>query len=65
LAEKSEQKDKDVVVSSKSVKGDAYPEGTHPARPPSEVTHSPDRFVYRDNPDKPDPSSIAQVVEEK
>lgn len=43
--------------------GDAYPEGTHPARPASEVTHSAARITYRDNPDKPDPSSVAQLAD--
>jgi hypothetical protein len=40
-----------------------FPEGTHPARPVSEVTHNAGRLKYRDNPDKPDESSIAQVVD--
>lgn len=40
--------------------GPAYPEGTHPARPASETFHGQPRD-YRDNPDKPDPTSIAQV----
>jgi hypothetical protein len=39
------------------------PEGTHPARPASEVTHSASRIKYRDNPDKPDPSTVAQIAE--
>lgn len=39
-----------------------YPEGTHPARPASEVSHSADRIKYKDNPDKPDPSTIAQIA---
>lgn len=43
--------------------GDAYPEGTHPARPVSEVTTSADRITYADNPDKPDPSSVAQIAQ--
>jgi hypothetical protein len=42
-----------------------YPEGTHPPHPIEDTAHSPDRFVYKDNPDKPDPSSVAQIVEEK
>lgn len=41
----------------------AYPEGTHPARSPGETHHSAERLVYKDNPDKPDPSSVAQIVE--
>jgi hypothetical protein len=40
--------------------GPAYPEGTHPARPVSETYHGQPR-EYRDNPDKPDPTSIAQI----
>ena len=40
-----------------------YPEGTHPLRPVSETTFAADRITYRDNPDKPDPSSIAQVAD--
>lgn len=43
--------------------GDPYPEGTHPARPVSEVTHSADKINYRENEDKPDASSIAQVAD--
>jgi hypothetical protein len=43
--------------------GDPYPEGTHPARPPSEVTHSADKIKYRDMDDKPDASSIAQLAD--
>jgi hypothetical protein len=41
--------------------GPEYPEGTHPARPASEVTHSASNWEYKDNPDKPDATSIAQV----
>jgi hypothetical protein len=39
-----------------------FPEGTHPARPASEVTDSATNLAYRDLPDerKPDPSTIAQ-----
>lgn len=40
-----------------------FPEGVHPARPASEVTHSSARLKYKDNPEKPDESSIAQVVD--
>jgi hypothetical protein len=43
--------------------GPEYPEGTHPARSPGDVTHSADRITYTDNPDKPDPSSVAQLAE--
>lgn len=52
---------KDPTVTS-DLAGDAYPEGTHPARPVSEVTHSAENAVYRDLPDdrKPDATSIAQ-----
>jgi len=54
----------DPVVSSDSVEAaPAYPEGTHPARSPEEVTHSASRITYRDNPDKPDASSVAQLAE--
>lgn len=51
---------KDPTVTS-DVGGDAYPEGTHPARPVSETTFAAEKREYKDNPDKPDPSSIAQV----
>lgn len=44
------------------VGGDGFPEGTHPARPPAETSYSPERFSYKDNPDKPDSTSVAQVV---
>jgi hypothetical protein len=52
----------DPTVTSKMT-GPDWPEGTHPARSPSEVTHSADRIKYSDNPDKPDKSSVAQVAE--
>lgn len=55
-------KKKDPTITSDSVVG-GYPEGTHPARSASEVTHSADRIKYSDNPDKPDPSSVAQIAE--
>ena len=58
----AERKAKDPTVTSEAT-GPAYPEGTHPARPASEVTHSADRIKYRDNPDKPDSTSIAQVAD--
>lgn len=54
------QKKSDPTVTSATT-GDAYPEGTHPARPASEVEHAADRRTYKDNPDKPDPTTIAQV----
>lgn len=41
--------------------GDAYPEGTHPARAASEVTSSAENLKYKDNPAKPDASSVAQL----
>lgn len=62
MADKSKSETNDPTVTSETV-GDAYPEGTHPARPASEVTHSADRLKFRDNPDKPDATSIAQVVD--
>jgi hypothetical protein len=52
----------DPTVSSESPAAD-YPDGTHPAKSPTEVTHSADRIKYSDAPDKPDPSTIAQVAE--
>ena len=54
---------KDPTISTSSVDKTAYPEGTHPALPPSEVTFSPDRFDYRDATadEKPDPSTVMQV----
>lgn len=55
------KKDDPTVTSEQA--GSAFPEGTHPARPVSEVTHSADRIKYRDNPDKPDATSVAQVAE--
>ena len=54
-------KKSDPTITSETT-GPAYPEGTHPARPASEVTHSADKIKYEDNPDKPDPSTIAQVA---
>lgn len=56
-------KKSDPTVSSASVDSTAYPEGTHPARPVSEVTHSADRIKYSENPDKPDASSVAQIAD--
>jgi hypothetical protein len=55
----SKKKDDPTVTS--DLTGPEYPEGTHPARPASEVTHAADGRSYEDNPDKPDASSIAQV----
>jgi hypothetical protein len=45
------------------IKGPVWPEGTHPARSASEVTHSADRLKYSEHPDKPDATSVAQVAE--
>jgi hypothetical protein len=52
---------KDPTVTS-DVAGPEYPEGTHPARPASEVTDSATNLEYRDLSDKekPDPSTVAQ-----
>lgn len=54
--------EKDPTVTS-TLSGPEYPGGTHAARPVSEVTHSADRLKYRDAPDKPDPSTVAQVAD--
>jgi hypothetical protein len=43
--------------------GPVYPEGTHPARSPSEVTTSAENIKYSDNPAKPDSTSIAQLAD--
>ena len=51
---------KDPTVTGGST-GPAYPEGTHPARLASEVTTSAENIEYRDNPDKPDPTTVAQL----
>lgn len=59
----AESKKKDPTVKS-GTSGPGYPDGTHPAREPSETTYSPDRFKYSDNPDRPDSSSVAQLVED-
>ena len=42
---------------------DPYPEGTHPARPASETEHAASKLKYADNPDKPDPTTVAQIQE--
>jgi hypothetical protein len=60
MADKKSKSDDPTV---RGAGGPEYPEGTHPVRSASEVTHSADRIEYRDNPDKPDPSSIAQVAD--
>lgn len=46
-----------------SATGEPYPEGTHPARAPSDVTHSATKITYREADDKPDPTSIVQIAE--
>lgn len=55
---------KDPTVTSK-LAGPEFPEGTHPARKPSEVTHSAENITYRDMPDdeKPDKTSVAQLAD--
>lgn len=55
------KKDDPTVTS--DIGGPAYPEGTHPARPVSEVTTSAANVKYRENPDKPDSTSIAQLAD--
>ena len=45
--------------------GPDYPEGTHPLRPLSEQVDAATNKSYKDNPDKPDPTTIAQVEVEK
>lgn len=55
-------KAKDPTVTSEMT-GPAYPEGTHPALPPSEVTHSADNIKYVDAKGKPDSTSVAQTAE--
>ena len=56
------EKKSDPTVTSK-ITGPEYPEGTHPPRSVSEVTYSADNIKYRDNPDKPDASSVAQLAD--
>lgn len=59
--------EKKTALADPTIKSEApkvtYPEGTHPARPPGETHHSVERLTYKDNPDKPDPSTVAQIVE--
>jgi hypothetical protein len=55
------KKKDDPTVSTESVSS-GYPEGTHPALPPEKTHHSATRITYKDNPDKPDPSSVAQIA---
>lgn len=57
----SKKKDDPTITSTDG--GTDFPEGTHPARPVSEVTHSAERISYKDNPDKPDKTSVAQLAE--
>lgn len=40
--------------------GPEYPEGTHPAKAASEVTHAADKLKYKDASEKPDPTTVAQ-----
>jgi hypothetical protein len=37
------------------------PEGSHPARPVDEAADAASNKKYKDNPDKPDPTTVAQV----
>lgn len=53
----------DPVISTESVQAESSDGGTHPARPVSEVSHNADRIEYRDNPDKPDESTVAQLAD--
>lgn len=55
----TKKSDSDPTITSAS-SGVEYPEGTHPARPASEVTHSATNLEYRDMQDKPDPTTVAQ-----
>ena len=52
-----------MASSKKSDETDApsYPEGTHPAPAPSETTFAAENKKYADMPDKPDPTTVAQV----
>lgn len=61
MAAPKKQPAEDPTISTESISGEEYPEGTHPAAAPDAQHFSVDRFEYRDNPDKPDPSSVAQV----
>lgn len=45
--------------------GARYPEGTQPAVPVEKADDAAVNKQYRDNPDKPDPSTVAQVEEVK
>lgn len=48
------------VKSARSAPSDAL-DGVHPARPISEADDAAVNKSYKDNPDKPDPSTVAQV----
>jgi hypothetical protein len=72
MAEKTTEKttaarEDPTITSATMSAGDPYPEGTHPARPVSEVSFGAPNLegTYRDMPDdeKPDASSIAQIQE--
>lgn len=54
----SKKKDDPTVTSEATAE---FPDGAHPARPLSEVTGSAENRKYADNPDKPDPTTVAQV----
>jgi hypothetical protein len=65
MADRTSSKDpgpKDPTVVS-TASGPEYPEGTHPVRPASETTYSADNIKYRDNPDKADPTAVAQIAD--
>jgi hypothetical protein len=55
------------ITSAKMAAGEAYPEGTHPVRPPSEVSHGAPRLegTYKEpsKDEKPDDTSIVQIQE--
>lgn len=56
----ADKKQDDPVIKSGTV-GPEYPEGTHPLRPLETVSDSASNLKYADNPDKPDPSTVAQI----
>jgi hypothetical protein len=62
------KRDTDTDPTVRTLRGAApeYPEGTHPPHPPSEQDWGPGRFSYSEMPaeDKPDESTVAQVVED-
>lgn len=55
------KKSEDPTISTESVSTED--DGTHEARPISETHHAASRLKYKDNPDKPDPTTVAQIVE--